>query len=71
MSHVDYKKWLCRPVEFEKRPCHPVGFKKWPCHPVKFKKRPCCMSLSPKNGRVAVSILRVNTPAVDCGDGVL
>ena len=52
MSHVDYKKWLC----------HPVDFKETSCHPVEFKKTSCRMSLGPKKGRVAVSILRVNTP---------
>ena len=74
MSHVDYKKWLCHPVDFQKTSCHPVDFKKTPCRPVNFKKTPCrpvkfkktsCrMSLMPKKGRVAVSILRVNTPTI-------
>ena len=41
MSHVDYKKGQCRPVEF--------------------KKHPCRMSLRPKKGCVALSILGVYT----------
>ena len=61
MSHVDYNKWLCRPVEFKKLPCWPVEFKKHPCRPVEFKKLPCRMSLRPKKGRVALSILGVHT----------
>ena len=24
MSRVDYKKWLCRPIEFKKASCRPV-----------------------------------------------
>ena len=36
-----------------------MDFKKGPCHPVEFKKRPCRMSLKPKNGCVALSILGV------------
>ena len=40
MSHADYKKWKCRPVEFKKGPCRPVKFKKGPCCPVEFKKGP-------------------------------
>ena len=62
MSHVDYKKWLCHPVDFKETSYHPVNFKKNPCHPVEFKKTSCRMSLGPKKGRVAVSILRVITP---------
>ena len=49
MSHVDYKIWQCRRVEFKRGPCRPVDFKKGPCR----------MSLRPKKGRVAVSILGV------------
>ena len=63
MSHVDYKKW-CRPVEFKKLPCRPVEFKKHPCRPVEFKKLPCRMSLRPKKGHVALSILGVHTHLV-------
>ena len=48
MSHVDYKKWQCRPVDLKKVPCRPVDLKKVPCR----------MSLRPKKGRVAMSILR-------------
>ena len=59
MSHVDYRKWYCRPVNFRKVPCHPVDFKKTSCRRVDFKKVSCCMSLMPKKGRVAVSILGV------------
>ena len=62
MSHVDYKKKQCPPVEFKKQPCRPVEFKKQSCRPVEFKKQSCRMSLRPKKGRVALSILRVNTP---------
>ena len=72
MSHVDYKKWkyrsvdfkkvLCRPVDFKKVPCRPVDFKKVPCRPVDFKKVPCRLSLMPKKGCVAMSILGVYTP---------
>ena len=65
MSHVDYKKRQCRPVEFKKLPCRPVEFKKQSCHPVEFKKWPCRMSLRPKKGRVALSILGVHTPRID------
>ena len=65
MSHVDCKKWLCRPVEFKKSSCRPVDFKKSPCHPVEFKRGPCRMSLSPRKGRVALSILGVRTPKYD------
>ena len=64
MSHVDYKKRQCPPVEFKKQPCRPVEFKKQFCHPVEFKKQPCRMSLRPKKGRVALSILVVNTPSI-------
>ena len=64
MSHVDYKKSSCHPVEFKKSPCRPVEFKKGPCRPVEFKKTPCCMSLKPKMGHVALSILGVNTPNI-------
>ena len=49
MSHVNYKKSYCPPVEFKKRLCHPVDF----------RKRLCRISLRPKNGRVALSILGV------------
>ena len=31
MSHVDFKKYICRPVEFKKCSCCPVEFKKLPC----------------------------------------
>ena len=31
MSHVDFKKYICRPVEFKKCSCRPVEFKKLPC----------------------------------------
>ena len=58
-SHVDYKKWLCLPVEFKKVPCRPVDFKKVPCRPVNFKKVPCRMSLGPK--KVVKSISGVYT----------
>ena len=61
MSHVD-DKWQCLPVNFKKVPCRPVDFKKVPCRPVDFKKVPCHMSLRPKKGRVAVSILGACTP---------
>ena len=44
------------------QPCRPVEFKKQSCRPVEFKKQPCRMSLRPKKGRVAVSILGVHTP---------
>ena len=37
-------------------------FKKQSCRPVEFKKQPCRMSLRPKKGRVALSILGVHTP---------
>ena len=37
-SHVDYKKWYCRPVEFKKTSCCNVEFKKTSCRPVDFKK---------------------------------
>ena len=63
MSHVDFKKWLCRPVEFKKGPCRRVEFKRRPCRPVEFKKVPCRLSLRPKHGCVAVSMLRVHTPS--------
>ena len=59
---VDYKKRQCPPVEFKKQPCRPVEFKKQPCCHVKFKKQPFRMSLRPKKGRVALSILGVHTP---------
>ena len=64
MSHVDYKKWYIRNValsNLRKRPCHPVHFKEGPCSPVELKKRLCPMSLRPKNGCVALSILGVYT----------
>ena len=31
MSHVDFKKYICRPVELKKCSCPPVEFKKLPC----------------------------------------
>ena len=31
MSHVDFKKWSCRPVEFKISSCRPVDFGKVPC----------------------------------------
>ena len=46
MSHVDYKKGIC--------------------HPVEFKEHPCRMSLMPKMGCVAVSILGVYTHNMFC-----
>ena len=49
----------CRMSQCRRRP---VEFKKQPCRPVKFKKQPCHMSLRPKKGRVALSILGVHTP---------
>ena len=64
MSHVDYKKTSCHPVDFKKTSCHPVDFKKTSCRPVEFKKTSCRMSLRPEKGRVAVSILRLNTPTL-------
>ena len=42
--------------------CRLYVFKKTSCRPAKFKKTSCRMSLKPKKGRVAVSILRVHTP---------
>ena len=49
-GHVDFKKTSCRPVDFKKTSCRPVDFKKRAVSP-------CSMSLRPKNGRVALSIL--------------
>ena len=63
MSHVDFNKGPCRRVELKKKLCRRVEFKKRPCRPVDFKKVPCRLSLRPKNGRFAVSILRVHTPS--------
>ena len=57
MSHVDYKKWKCRPVEF----------KKTSCRPVEFKKTSCRLSLKPKMGRVPLSILGVYNPSIVLG----
>ena len=51
MSRVEYKKWLCRPVEFKKTSSHHVDFKKVPCR----------MSLKPKKGCFTMSILGVCT----------
>ena len=55
-----------------KQPCRPVEFKKQSCRPVRFKKQPCRMSLRPKKGRVAVSILGVHPPNcdIDCHSGI-
>ena len=39
-----------------------VDYKKSSCRPVKFKKITCRMSLKPKKGCVALSILGVYTP---------
>ena len=64
MSHVDYKRWSCRPVDFKKTSCHPVDFKKTSCHPVDFKKVPCRMILRPIKCRVAMSILGIYTHIV-------
>ena len=44
--------------------CRPVDFKKVSCRPVDFKKVLCRMSLRPKKGRVAVSILGVKGPFI-------
>ena len=41
--------------------CRPVDFKKVPCRLVDLEKVPCRMSLRPKKGRVAMSILGVFT----------
>ena len=60
MSHVNYMKSSCRPVNFKKSSCRPVDFKKSSCRPVDFKKSSCRMSLRPKKGRVAMSILGVH-----------
>ena len=62
MSHVDYKKWQCRPVEFKETTCHPVDLKKTSCHYVGFRKVPCRMSLMPEKSHVAMSILGVYAP---------
>ena len=43
-------------------PCHPIDFKKTSCRHVDFEKVPCRMSLRPRRGHVAVSILGVPTP---------
>ena len=42
------------------------NLKKHPCRPVEFKKHPCRMSLRPKKGRVALSILGVYTHMSVC-----
>ena len=60
MPHVIFKKWQCRPGAL-KVPYHPVAFKKVLCHHVDFKKVPCRISLRPKMGCVAMSILGVYT----------
>ena len=62
MSHVVYEKWKCRPVRLKKSSCLPVEFKKSSCRPVEFKKSSCRMSLKPKKGHVAVTVLGVYTP---------
>ena len=56
------RKTSCRPVDFKKVSCRPVDYKKVSCRPVDFKKVLCRMSLRPRKGRVAVSILRVRGP---------
>ena len=48
MSHVDFKKYICRPVEFKKCSCHPVKFKKLPCPMSLSFQISCRMSLRPK-----------------------
>ena len=68
MSHVDFKKRPCRPVEFfKKRLCRPGDFKKASCCHVYFKKVACCKSLKPKMDSVALSILGVYTPVILMG----
>ena len=42
-------------------PTSHVDYKKSPCRPVKFKKITCRLSLKPKKGCVALSILGVYT----------
>ena len=64
MSHANYKKWLCRPVEFKTSSCRHVDFRKVPCPLSLSLLIPCRMSLKPRNGRVAVLILGVYTPAL-------
>ena len=46
MSHVDYKKWLCRPVKFKKTSCRYADFKNVLCR----------MSLRHKQGCATISI---------------
>ena len=63
MSHVDFKKRPCRPVQYKKNTlCRPVDFKLSSCHHVDFKKVTFRMSVKPKKGCVAVLILGVYTP---------
>ena len=59
MYHVDFKKYVCRPVEFKKCSCRPVEFKKLPCPMSLSLQISCCMSLRPKRLHVALSILGV------------
>ena len=54
MLVVGYKKWEYRPVEFKKSSRRPVDFKESSCR----------MSLKPKKGCVAMSILGVYTPSL-------
>ena len=52
MSHVEYKKWLCRPVDLKKTSCRPADVRKASCR----------ISLRPKKGHV--SLLMLGKPRV-------
>ena len=57
MSHVDFKKYTCRPDESKKCSCCPVNTKKFPCPIMSlFVQISCRMSLRPKTPHVALSI---------------
>ena len=59
MLHVDFKKYICRPVEFKKCSCHPVEFKKLPCPMALSLQISCRMSPRSKRPNVTLSILGV------------
>ena len=60
--HMAIIRMAMSPVKFKKSSCRHVDFKKVPCPLSLSFYIPCHMSLRPRKGHVAVSILRVHTP---------
>ena len=66
MSHVDYKKWNVALLNLRKAPVTLSILRKAPVALSNLRKAPvaCQLSLRPKKGHVALSILGVHTPQI-------